>query len=105
MGWSAGSEIADKIWDAVSPILDDEQKITIGTIIRDVLDEGDWDTHNESEMITELMELDTTFCLQELWVEKGEDEDYVREQILEYVDSAENPEQRFEQLWQAWRKL
>lgn len=50
MGWSRGSEVMNSIIAAVQPhVADQKVRESIYRPIIDVLEDGDWDTQNESE--------------------------------------------------------
>ena len=49
MGWSYGSEIMNRVIDAVKPhVANDEVRKSIYTPIIEALEDGDWDTQDES---------------------------------------------------------
>ena len=49
MGWSDGSEVMNRVIDAVKPhVANDEVRKSIYTPIIEALEDGDWDTQDES---------------------------------------------------------
>lgn len=47
MGWSGGSELFPKIWNAVEPLLDSSKKVHVCKIIISAMEDHDWDTQDE----------------------------------------------------------
>lgn len=57
MGWSAGSELAQSIWDKIREYIPEENRKEIATFIYDAvcdLDADDWDGESQLEIDAEL---------------------------------------------------
>jgi hypothetical protein len=54
MGWSGGSEVAYRVWDAVKEYIPDNKKKEVANSIIDTLEDQDWDCLEEAEELYEI---------------------------------------------------
>lgn len=54
MGWSGGSEVAERVWDSVKIYIPDDKKKQVANEIIDTLEDQDWDCVDEAEELYEI---------------------------------------------------